>query len=54
LGVRWIDHRVPFQRSARGLSLWLMEVPTAVQSVWVGHDTPSIDLCTPVVALGVA
>jgi hypothetical protein len=42
LGVCWIDHRLPFQRSASveaTLGLTKMD-PTATQNLLDGHDTP--------------
>ena len=41
LGVGWIDHPVPFHRSASGA---LMPLPTAVQAVPEVQDTPSSTL----------
>src|SRR5262249_8775613 len=38
LGVGWIDHRLPFQRSANAPCV---SDPTAVHTVVVGHETPS-------------
>jgi hypothetical protein len=34
LGVAWMDHRVPFHRSARVMSVpdWVNELPTATQT----------------------
>src|ERR1700722_14739117 len=41
LGVCWIDHLVPFQRSASvTVVVPLEESPTAVQALADAHDTP--------------
>jgi hypothetical protein len=43
LGICWIDHRLPFQRSANvEVSLGLTNTnPTATQNLLDGHDTPA-------------
>jgi hypothetical protein len=47
-GVRWMDHRVPFQRSAKLSSFSPTKYPpTAVHAVSDGHDTAERMLLTP-------
>lgn len=47
LGVGWVVHLEPFQRSANGTDtklLLLLEAPTAVQDAVEVHDTPAREL----------
>jgi hypothetical protein len=54
LGVCWIDHVVPFHRSASVTVVVLVEVPpTAVQALADVHDTPCRRVFDPPVGLGV-
>jgi hypothetical protein len=41
-GGSWIDHDVPFHRSAKGSSSYVLvwKTPTAVHAVDDAHDTP--------------
>src|SRR6516164_1902084 len=54
LGVVWIDHAVPFQRSASVTVVVLVEVlPTAVQALADVHDTPPRTTDDPPAGVGV-
>ena len=55
LGVDWIDHSVPFQRSAkvRKVPELFLYRPTAVQAVDEEHDTAPSQLLVAPVGLGV-
>jgi hypothetical protein len=55
LGASWVDQLVPFQRSARALSLLapITEEPTAVQTVAELHEIPLSLLDAESAGLGV-